>query len=102
PALPEDVTPDEPISPPQGEMSRSDRGGSPAPTLGAELSEIGAVMGTLFGRWSVLNLVVGAMLVSFAGYAGGQFVSPYFLRTFHLSYGTVGLLVGLVAGVGQG
>jgi MFS family permease len=86
--LPEDVVPDEPAK--------------PAPTLGAELREIGAVMATLFGRWSVLNLVIGCMLVSFAGYAGGQFAPPYFLRTFHLTYGTVGLLIGLVAGIGQG
>jgi MFS family permease len=88
PALPEDVTPDEPAK--------------PAPSLAAEFREIGAVMATLFGGWSVLNLVIGCMLVSFAGYAGGQFAPPYFLRTFHLSYGTVGLLIGLVAGVGQG
>jgi MFS family permease len=88
PALAEDVTPDEPAK--------------PAPSLAAEFREIGAVMATLFGGWSVLNLVIGCMLVSFAGYAGGQFAPPYFLRTFHLTYGTVGLVVGLVSGIGQG
>jgi len=88
PALAEDVIPDAPVA--------------PAPSLGAELAEIGAVIKTLFGRWSILNLVLGAMFVSFAGYAGGQFAPPYFLRAFHLSYGTVGLLIGLVAGLGQG
>lgn len=85
---PEDVVPEEPAR--------------PAATLGGELAEIGAVMAALFGSWSVFNLVMGAMLVSFAGYAGGQFAPPYFLRAFHLSYGTVGLLIGLVAGIGQG
>src|SRR5207237_5709848 len=41
-------------------------------------------------------------LVSFAGYGGGQFAAPYFLRTFELSYGQVGLITGLAAGVAQG
>ncbi len=88
PSLAEDVTPEEPPKPPA--------------TFASEMREIGAVMATLFGRWSIFNMVMGAMLVSFAGYAGGQFAPPYFLRTFHLSYGTVGLLIGLVAGIGQG
>lgn len=70
--------------------------------LAAELREMGAVIATLFGKWPVLNMVLGVTLVSTAGYGGGQFVPPYFLRAFHLSYGTVGLVTGLVAGVGQG
>ncbi len=74
----------------------------PAATLGTELREIGAVIAVLFGKWPLVNMVMGAMLVSFAGYAGGQFAPPYFIRAFHLSYGTVGLLTGLVAGIGQG
>jgi MFS family permease len=36
------------------------------------------------------------------GYGAGQFVPPYFIRTFHLSYATVGLITGLAAGIGQG
>jgi MFS family permease len=36
------------------------------------------------------------------GYGAGQFVPPYFLRTFHLDYATVGLITGLAAGIGQG
>jgi MFS family permease len=88
PTLVEDVTIEEPAKPPA--------------TLGSELREIGAVIALLFGKWPVLNFVLGATLVSFAGYAGGQFAPPYFIRTFHLTYGTVGLLTGLVAGIGQG
>ena len=74
----------------------------PPATLGSELREIGGVIAILFGKWPLLNMVMGAMLVSFAGYAGGQFAPPYFIRAFHLSYGTVGLMTGLVAGIGQG
>jgi MFS family permease len=88
PVLPEDVTPDEPAA--------------PAPTLGREFREMGAVIATLFGNWPVLNVVLGVTLVSFAGYGGGQFVQPYFIRTFHMNYAQVGLLVGLIAGASQG
>ncbi|WP_372785717.1 spinster family MFS transporter [Phenylobacterium sp.] len=88
PGLVEDVAPDEPAK--------------PAASFGAEMREIGAVIGTLFGKWPVVNMVLGVTLVSFAGYAGGQFAPPYFIRTFHLTYGTVGLITGLVAGIGQG
>jgi hypothetical protein len=88
PGLAEDVVPDEPATPPA--------------TLGAELRELGAVIGTLFGKWPVLNMVLGVTLVSMGGYGAGQFVPPYFIRTFHLSYGTVGLITGLAAGIGQG
>ena len=71
-------------------------------SLGAEIKEIGAVVGSLFGNWPVLNIVLGMTLVSFAGYGGGQFAPPYFIRAFHLSYGEVGLIAGLIAGVSQG
>jgi MFS family permease len=72
------------------------------PTLGAELREIGAVCAILFGKWPVINMMFGITLVSFAGYGGGQFVPPYFIRTFGLNYAQVGLIVGLVAGFSQG
>ncbi|HSV02037.1 MAG TPA: MFS transporter [Phenylobacterium sp.] len=71
-------------------------------SLRRELAELGAVVGTLFGKWPVFNMVMGVTLVSMAGYGGGQFSPPYFLRAFHLSYGTVGLVTGLVAGIGAG
>jgi MFS family permease len=67
-----------------------------------EVLEIFAVAKILFLRWPVLNMVLGITLVSFAGYGGGQFVSPYFIRTFGLNYAQTGLLVGLAAGLSQG
>ena len=88
PGLPDDVAPDEPAA--------------PKPTFAAELKEIGAVIGVLFGRWPVLNVVLGVTLVSFGGYGAGQFVPPYFIRAFGLNYAQVGLLTGLVAGFSQG
>jgi MFS family permease len=87
PGLPEDITP-EPHSRPY--------------SLTEEFRELGAVVATLFGNWPVLNIVLGVTIVSFAGYGGGQFAPPYFLRTFGLSYGTVGLITGLAAGFSQG
>lgn len=70
--------------------------------LAAEFREMGAVVAILFGRWPVLNMVLGVTLVSMGGYGAGQFAPPYFIRAFHLSYGTVGLITGLAAGIGQG
>jgi len=75
---------------------------APAPSLGREFKEMGSVIGLLFGKWPILNMVLGITLVSFAGYGGGQFVPPYFLRTFHLDVAQVGLITGLVAGFSQG
>jgi predicted MFS family arabinose efflux permease len=77
----------------------------PAPaaySLRREFAEMWAVIKLLFGKWPILNMVLGITLVSFAGYGGGQFAPPYFLRAFHLDYAQVGLLIGLVAGAGQG
>lgn len=88
PGLAEDVTPDEPAK--------------PATSLGGELSEMWAVTKTLFGKWPVLNMMLGVTLVSMGGYGSGQFVPPYFIRTFHLDYATTGLITGLAAGIGQG
>ena len=88
PVLAEDVSPDASAKAPY--------------SLSGEFKEIGAVIKTLFGTWPVLNMVLGVTLVSFAGYGGGQFVPPYFIRTFGLTYGEVGLITGLVAGLSQG
>jgi MFS family permease len=88
--LPEDVVPEE-----HGR-------GAPPFSLTGELKELGAVAGVLFTRWPILCLTLGVTIVSMGGYGAGQFAPPYFLRTFHLSYGTVGLITGLAAGIGQG
>jgi MFS family permease len=90
--------------PPRGH-SEADGGAAaraaPPVPLSAELREMGAVIKALFGNWPILNMVLGMTLVSFAGYGGGQFAAPYFMRTFGLTYGTVGLITGLAAGVAQ-
>lgn len=95
--------------PPRGHSEPTGPDGMPyAPPAGArwsmagEFKEIGAVVATLFGKWPVFNMVMGITLVSFAGYGGGAFAPPYFIRAFNLSYGEVGLITGLVAGVSQG
>jgi predicted MFS family arabinose efflux permease len=88
PALAEDVTVEEPPKPPM--------------SLSSELKEIGAVIKILFGKWPVMHMVLGVTLASFGGYGSGQFVPPYFIRTFGLDYATVGLITGLVGGFSSG
>jgi predicted MFS family arabinose efflux permease len=87
PALAEDVTIDVP---------------PPPMNLATELKEVGAVVKILFGKWPVLHMVLGVTLASFGGYGSGQFVPPYFIRTFGLDYATVGLITGLVGGFSAG
>jgi predicted MFS family arabinose efflux permease len=72
--------------------------GSGGSWLLTELKELGAVAVSLFGKWPVLNMVLGVTLASFAGYGAGQFAPPYFIRAFGLDYATVGLIFGLIGG----
>ena len=91
--------------PPRGHSEPARTGAAyvrPAYSLSGELKEIGAVIATLFGSWPLLNMVLAVTIASFASYGAGQFLAPYFIRTFHLTYGHVGLITGLVAGIGQG
>jgi len=67
-----------------------------------EFKELGAVTASLFGHWSVLNMVLGITIASFAGYGVGQFAPPYFIRAFSLDYATVGLIFGLIGGFSSG
>ncbi len=75
--------------------------GVPRKGLGAEFAEMWDVCKILFGKWPVLNMVLGVTLVSFGGYGGGQFAPPFFQRAFHLNVAQAGLIVGLVAGFSQ-
>jgi predicted MFS family arabinose efflux permease len=88
PAFAEDVTVEEPTKPPM--------------TLASEFKEIGAVIKILFGKWPVMHMVLGVTIASFGSYGSGQFVPPYFIRTFGLDYTTVGLITGLVGGFSAG
>ncbi len=89
--------------PPRGHSDPAERTVVAAPfSLAGELSELGAVAKTLFGRWSIFNMVMGVTLVSFAGYGIGQFAPPYFNRAFGLDYAVVGLIFGLVGGFSAG
>ncbi|MBS0360716.1 MAG: MFS transporter, partial [Proteobacteria bacterium] len=62
---------------------------------GGEWAEMWAVCKILFGKWAVLNMVLGITLVSFGGYGGGQFAPPYFQRAFHLGVAQAGLIIGV-------
>lgn len=89
-------------SEPDAAVSAAAAVAKPPVSLGAELREIGQVVKLLFGKWPIVNMVLGITLVSFAGYGAGQFVPPYFIRAFGLNYAQVGLITGLVGGLSQG
>lgn len=71
--------------------------GAPRKGIGGEFAEMWDVCKILFGKWPVLNMVLGMTLVSFGGYGGGQFVPPFLQRAFHLNVAQAGLIVGVVA-----
>ena len=91
--------------PPRGH-SEPDGGASlaahPPFSLANEFREMGAIVKTLFGKWPVLHMLLGVTLASFGSYGSGQFVPPYFSRTFGLDYAQVGLITGLVGGISSG
>ncbi|MCI3134998.1 spinster family MFS transporter [Phenylobacterium aquaticum] len=74
----------------------------PAFSIWGELKELGSVAKTLFLKWPVANMVLGVTIASFGSYGSGQFVPPYFTRTFGLNYAEVGLITGLVGGFSSG
>ncbi len=96
--------------PPRGHSDAEEHPVSPedlAPTpppfsLVNEFKELGAVAKTLFMKWPVANMVLGVTIASFGSYGSGQFVPPYFTRTFGLNYAEVGLITGLVGGFSSG
>ncbi len=74
----------------------------PAFSMGAELRELWHVTKALFGKWPVLNMVLGVTIASFGSYGSGAFVPAYFVRAFHLNLASVGLIVGLIGGFSSG
>ncbi len=73
----------------------------PPASFAHELRETAAVAKLLLGQWPVLNVVIGVTLLSFAGYGGGQFIIPYFIRAFGLSLLQAGAIVGVVGAGSQ-
>ena len=71
-------------------------------SLANEFSELATVAKSLFGKWPVFHMIMGVTLASFGSYGSGQFVPPYFTRTFGLNYAEVGLITGLVGGISSG
>jgi MFS family permease len=70
--------------------------------LWTEFRELAAVTKTLFGRWPILNMMLGVTIASFGSYGSGAFAPQYFYGTFGLGLATVGLIVGLVMGFSSG
>ncbi len=71
-------------------------------TMAGEFKEMGSIIRTLFGTWPVLHMILGVTIASFGSYGSGQFVPPYFTRTFGLNYAQVGLITGIVGGISSG
>ncbi len=89
-----------------------------------DIAELWAVAKTLFGKWPVLNMVLGVTIASFGSYGSGQFVPRYFLAAYGKNFGpsdwhwaqvfanpmgqfglglaSVGLITGLVGGFSSG
>ncbi|MFN3585389.1 spinster family MFS transporter [Phenylobacterium sp.] len=80
--------------------------GAPNPPLSSAQAvkppSILAVSRRLFGSWGLFHMGAGMTMASFAGYGSGAFAPPYFIRQFGMDLATVGLIVGLVAGVANG
>lgn len=81
--------------PPRGQW---DAGGAAAEAPPPFIS----VLRRLFGQWGLVHMLAGVTLVSMAAYGVNQYSAPYFIRTFGLSYSTVGVVFGLVVGVSTG
>jgi hypothetical protein len=75
---------------------------SPEPAALVKPPSVWAVAKRLFGSWGMINMVAGVTIASFAGYGVGAYVPAYFVREFGLGLATVGLFVGLVAGISNG
>lgn len=94
--------PTTPVPPPKGEVSAQRTEGASAPAAAAKPPSVLAVARRLFGSWGMFNMAAGVTLASFAGYGTGAYVPAYFVREFGLGLATVGLFVGLVAGISNG
>ena len=55
----------------------------PPYSLAREFKEMGAVIALLFGRWPVMNMVLGVTLVSFGNYGGGPERKEFLLELEH-------------------
>jgi len=80
----------------------SEAGAPPSPDKAVKPPSIAAVSKRLFGSWGMFNMVAGITVASFAGYGTGQYAPPYFIRMFGLDLATVGLAIGLIAGLSNG
>lgn len=67
-----------------------------------DVRETARVAKAMFGNRTLLNMMLGITLISFAGYGGGAFVQPYWSRAFGLDYAQIGLITGLIGGASQG
>lgn len=90
---------------PPGALGReASEAGAPdeAPAAADKPPSILAVAKRLFGSWGMFHMAAGITMASFAGYGTGNYAPAYFIREFGLGLGTVGLMIGLVAGISNG
>ncbi|HET9391439.1 MAG TPA: MFS transporter [Steroidobacteraceae bacterium] len=73
-----------------------------APSLRAELNELGQVGRSLLLDAPVLHMVLGVTIGGFAAYGFYAFLPPYFSRAFSLDYTTIGFIAAVTGGVAVG
>jgi MFS family permease len=71
-------------------------------SLAAELGELRAVAVALLRAAPTRHMILGVTISAFAAYGFYLFMPAYFVRTFDLGYGTVGVIAGLAGGVAVG
>lgn len=71
-----------------------------SPTEDAIPPSLGAVVSRMFGSRSLRHVSMGIALATFGGFGIGSFVAPFYLRNFHLSLSSVGLILGIMGGLG--
>jgi MFS family permease len=95
------LIPAEAIEPPGALGREASESGAPTAPL-AKPPSIMAVAKRLFGSWGMFHMAAGVTVASFAGYGVGQYAPPYFIRMFGLDLATVGIAIGLIAGISNG
>jgi MFS family permease len=90
------------LSDPPEKAAPQDETNARRPWLLSEITALTTVGARLFCKWPVLNIILGMTITSFAGYGGGAFAGPYFIRAFGLDYATAGLILGLGVGLSGG
>jgi MFS family permease len=89
--------------PPRGWSERQSVEAAPQAQAAADPPpSLATVAKRLFGTWSMVNMILGFLIASFATYGIMQYIAPYMMRALALDLTTVGLLTGVLGGISSG